>query len=155
MGGKGSSVKQKKRAESELVHLYFSLRDQNQSSQQADARDFPIPTCSHIPARGAQGRSPPDSSEGGCAALSCGWDGAMFHWTWPQNSAPVPSGNRTQVTTNSDGVQCSGRPSRPHHTDQVPSRGQALGNSHVNDSALRVGRGSGSGSANSSAGRTW
>lgn len=57
------------KSKSELAHLYFSLRDQNQSSEQADAQDFPISTCPHISARGAQGRSPPKSSEGGCAAL--------------------------------------------------------------------------------------
>lgn len=40
-----SSVKQKQRAERKPVPLDFS---------QADAQDFPLSTCSHIPAQGAQ-----------------------------------------------------------------------------------------------------
>lgn len=141
-----SETKAKSRAESELVHLYFSLRDQNQSSEKADAQDFQLSTCSHIPAQGAQGRSPPESCQcEGSTVLTSGTK-QHFHWTQPWSSAPDPSGNRTQVTTavTKHSANGSGHTLRPHHAGQAPHQGQVLVKGHANDSALHAGRGNGS-----------
>lgn len=49
-----SETKAKSRTERELVCLSFSLKNLNQGSGWADAQDFQVATCSHIPAQGAQ-----------------------------------------------------------------------------------------------------
>lgn len=64
-----SKIKAKSRIERELIHLSFSLKNQNQGSGQADAQDFQVAKCSHVTAKGAQGKSPSESSQCGCAAL--------------------------------------------------------------------------------------